>query len=297
MKKSTYILIAMGFVIILGIGVLIGLNVNDKLQNINANKNNEATGNVVNNDDIEVKEQDVKEIVVKVPEPIVKVVEIPIETVKVNTSNVETKTETKVEEVKVNTNVNNDVSSESIDNKVEDTKVETNPISYSDKDTKVIETLEETYNNIKNSEVTEKFSDSAKATFINVVDFLFYNGTIKGVTFNELTDNGKAKVLELANKIDEKIESKVPNYKDKISSTASKAYKEASELIKKGSANLNDFLKAKLSNENYNAIINSKEDLVYYSKNAVSFIKDHGSKLLSTAKDKLSEWYSKYKNS
>lgn len=279
MKKSTYILIVMGFVIILGIGVLIGLNINNKLQNINTNKNNDATSNVFKNDDVGVSE--VKEVDVKTPEPVVKVVEVqvPVETVevikeepKVEIPNTEVKAETKVETVSVN------------------------PI-YSAKDTKVITALEETYENVKNSEVTEKFSDSAKATFINIVDFLFYNGTIKGVTFNELTDNGKQKVLELAHKIDEKIENKVPNYKDKISSTASKAFKSASELIKKGSANLNDFLKEKLSTENYNAIINSKEDIIYYSKNAVSFIKEHGSKLISSAKEKLSAWYSKYKNS
>ena len=172
----------------------------------------------------------------------------------------------------------------------------TNSITYSASDTKVIESLETALDNIKNSEVTENFKANAKATFINVVDFLFYDGTIKGITFNELTSDGKTKALELANKIDEAIEKKVPNYKDSIASGASKAYKACSELIKKGASNLNSFLQSKLSEENYNSIINSKDDLVYYTKNAVSFLKDSGSKLFSTAKDKLSNWYNKYKN-
>ena len=171
-----------------------------------------------------------------------------------------------------------------------------NTSTYSTSDTKVIESLETALDNIKNSEVTENFKVNAKATFINVVDFLFYDGTIKGVTFNELTSEGKTKALELANKIDEAIEKKVPNYKDSIASGASKAYKACSELIKKGASNLNSFLQSKLSEENYNSIINSKDDLVYYTKNAVSFLKDSGSKLFSTAKDKLSNWYNKYKN-
>ena len=104
-------------------------------------------------------------------------------------------------------------------------------------------------------------------------------------------------MLELASKIDEAIEAKVPNYKESISNGATKAFKEASNLIKKGSNNLNNFLQSKLSEESYNAIINSKDDLVYYSKNAVSFIKDNAPKLFNTVKEKLSEWYSRYKNS
>ena len=90
---------------------------------------------------------------------------------------------------------------------------EVKTIEYSTKDNDVITSLNNTLNTVKESKVTEDFTKSAKKTFIDIVDFLFYGGTIKGVTFEELTDNGKSKVLELASKIDEAIEKKVPNYK------------------------------------------------------------------------------------
>ena len=179
------------------------------------------------------------------------------------------------------------------DNKtMEVTKVE----SYTDKDNKVIDDLDNALKKIKESEVTDKFKDSCKATFITVVDFLFYEGKINGVTFNELSQSGKAKVLEIANSIDEAIESKYPNYKDDISSTTKSAYNEAARLIKKGSSNLDSFLKEHLSDSNYQTIIDAKDDLVYYTKNAVNFIKDNGSKIINNAKNKLAEWYKTLKD-
>ena len=276
MKKDTLIIILVGL-ITLSVGIIIGLNISMRNSKINDNDsqiNNSIKGEIKENQDSE----DNKPV---------------IQNNESNTSN----------EPVVNNQVENQfiesqpeiIASQHEENKVSEPKQEVQTL-YSASDTKVIESLESAYENIKNSEVTESFKINAKATFINIVDFLFYDGTIKGVTFDELTDNGKTKVLELANKIDETIESKVPNYKDSIVAGASKAYKSASNLIKKGVGNLNGFLQSKLSEDEYNSIINSKDDLVYYTKNAVSFLKDTGSKLFSISKEKLSDWYNKYKN-
>lgn len=276
MKKNTLILILVGLVILCA-GITIGISINIKNSSVNKN-DNQINNSMDNTNKVQGTNDDKKTIE--------------------NSSNESNVVSGASEDYNQAPNVLDESVNQITEPKVEP-KVEPkteSTITYSSNDTKVIETLEEAYNNIKNSEVTEKFKVNAKATFINIVDFLFYDGTIKGVTFKELTDTGKAKVLELANKIDEAIEAKVPNYKDNIASGASKAYKACSELIKKGSSNLNSFLQSKLSEENYNSIINSKDDLVYYTKNAVSFLKDTGSKLFSSAKEKLSDWYNKYKN-
>lgn len=168
--------------------------------------------------------------------------------------------------------------------------------SLSNKDNTVINEMNNTLNSINTESSTSNFSDKAKATFISIVDFLFYDGTIKGVTFNELTDAGKQKVLELANKIDVKLEEKVPGYKDKISSTTSSAYNKASEVIKNGASSLNNFAKEKLGDENYNSIIDAKDELVKYSKNALNLVGSAGSKIFSSTKDKLNDWYQNFKN-
>ena len=168
--------------------------------------------------------------------------------------------------------------------------------SLSNKDNTIINEMDNTLNSIDAESSSSNFSDKAKATFITIVDFLFYDGTIKGVTFNELTDAGKQKVLELANKIDVKLEEKAPGYKDKISSTTSNAYNKASEIIKSGASSLNNFAKEKLGDENYNSIIDAKDELVKYSKNALNLVGSAGSKLFSSTKDKLNDWYQNFKN-
>ena len=168
--------------------------------------------------------------------------------------------------------------------------------SLSNKDNTIINEMDNTLNSINTESSSSNFSDKAKATFISIVDFLFYDGTIKGVTFNELTDAGKQKVLEIANKIDVKLEEKAPGYKDKISSSTSSAYNKASEVIKNGASSLNNFAKEKLGDENYNSIIDAKNELVKYSKNALNLVGSAGSKIFSSTKDKLNDWYQNFKN-
>ena len=168
--------------------------------------------------------------------------------------------------------------------------------SLSNKDNTIINEMNNTLSSIDAESSSSNFSDKAKATFISIVDFLFYDGTIKGITFNELTDEGKQKFLEIANKIDVKLEEKAPGYKDKISSTTSNAYNKASEIIKSGASSLNNFVKEKLGDENYNSIIDAKDELVKYSKNALNLVGSAGSKLFSSTKDKLNDWYQNFKN-
>ena len=202
----------------------------------------------------------------------------------------------------VNNEENNSIETE--ESKKEDTNKEsTNIIEnnekeviYTDKDNIVISEMESTLNSIDTLKIDDNLSDKAKATFVIIVDFLFYDGCIKGVTFDELTISGKEKILEIANKIDEKLEEKAPGYKDSISANTKNAYNKASEVIKEGASNISDFAKEKLGDENYNSIIDAKNELIKYSKNAFSLISSTSSELLTSAKDKLNKWYQNFKN-
>ena len=170
-------------------------------------------------------------------------------------------------------------------------------ITYSSNDEVVINSLESSLTKINNGDGSDSsFADSAKGVFVSIVDFLFYNGEINGVTFDELTDSGKQKVLEIASKVDSAIESKIPGYKETISDTASKAFNKASEIIKSGANSLNNFAREKLGEENYQSIIDAKDELVYYTKNAINFLGDVGGKVFNSVKDKLDSWYQDFKN-
>lgn len=74
---------------------------------------------------------------------------------------------------------------------------------------------------------TNELKKTIKEKFVLVVDFLFYDGTIKDTTFKELSTNTKLKVLQIFLKIDSKIENKFPNYKQTISTTGNKVYTNA----------------------------------------------------------------------
>ncbi len=173
-----------------------------------------------------------------------------------------------------------------------------NKITYSDNDEIAIETfnnVNDEIDNLLNSEKIEDVKETAKGTFITIVDFIFYDSEINGVTFDELTDSGKQKVLEIANKIDTKIENKFPNYKETISDKTKKAFNKASELIKKGANNLNDFSKEKLGEDNYNAIIDAKDEFIDYTKQAIEIIGDVGSNIFKSGKEYIKNWYENLK--
>ena len=71
---------------------------------------------------------------------------------------------------------------------------------------------------------TGKENSTLKSGFVTIVDFLFYNGTIRGYTFSDLTNTAKLKVLSLAMYFDTKIEQYFPGYKESISNTVNKIY-------------------------------------------------------------------------
>lgn len=189
------------------------------------------------------------------------------------------------EEIKIDRKLNDNENKDAIKND-----------NYNEKDNIVIDELNNTLNNIEKSTRDENFKDKASSTFISIVDFLFYDGTIKGISFDELTEKGKEKVLEISSKIDVKLEEKCPGYKEKISNSTSKAYQKASKIIKKGAKNINDFAKSALGDENYQTIIDAKDELVKYSKESLNYVTGAGSKVFNNTKEKLNEWYQNFKN-
>ena len=287
--KNSNIPLICGAVLLLVIGLVIGLNINKKevytkvdmvASNSDVNNNNEIE---VIGDTFEIEEEQVNN---NTSDNSNDNIDNNV-TSSNNTSSVSNSTTTtnSSKNTQSNSSNKNDVSN--------NTEVNT----YSSNDEIVINSLESSLTKINNGSTSDSsFSDSAKGVFVSIVDFLFYDGEINGVTFDELTDSGKQKVLEIASKVDNAIESKIPEYKETISDTASKAFNKASEVIKSGANNLNNFAKEKLGEENYQSIIDAKDELVYYTKNAINFLGDVGGKVFNSVKDKLDSWYQDFKN-
>ena len=289
--KNSNIPLICGAILLLTIGLVIGLNINKK--EVYTKVDMVAGNSDVNNDnDIEV---------------IGDAIKIEEEQVNNNTSdnsndnidnNVTSSNNTSsVSNSTTTTTTNSSKNTQSNSSNKNDVSNNTEVNTYSSNDEIVINSLESSLTKINNGSTSDSsFSDSAKGVFVSIVDFLFYDGEINGVTFDELTDSGKQKVLEIASKVDGAIESKIPGYKETISDTASNAFNKASEVIRSGANNLNNFAKEKLGEENYQSIIDAKDELVYYTKNAINFLGDVGGKVFNSVKDKLDSWYQDFKN-
>lgn len=152
-------------------------------------------------------------------------------------------------------------------------------------DAEVIAYFNETDNYISNTSLQEE----AKVRFITVVDFLFYNGKIKGYTLNDLSSKAKLQVLKIALSIDSKIEKYLPGYKETITSTTGKVYTGIKNKIIESYLNTT----TKICNYDQSLCNSAKNDFQDMKKSfsiTWNLIKD----LISSGTDHLKEWYEIY---
>ena len=147
----------------------------------------------------------------------------------------------------------------------------------------VVASLEELKSEVDNS---SHITSSIKHGFIELVDFLLYDGTIRGKTFSSLSNSAKLKVLKIAFVIDSKIEEKFPDYKESIKNTSSFAYDTFREKVVVSYFDL----AAKVCQENEESCATAKEGISELKKSSSltwKFIKN----LTSSSIGKLKSWY------
>lgn len=169
-------------------------------------------------------------------------------------------------------NSNNENYSNSIDKVEENTNADAQVLNH--------------FNELKSDFDATSLKDSVKNGFITVVDFIFYNGKIKGYTFNELSDSAKLKVLSMALYFDSKIEKYFPGYKESISNTTNKIYTTVKEEI------VSNYL------ELATIICSNNTDLCDSAKNSFNTIKENFGLTWSLIKDiagdgltNIKSWY------
>lgn len=175
-------------------------------------------------------------------------------------------------------------------------------VTYVEEVEKEVETLAASDGDDKS--VKEKLED----TFITLTDFIFYDGTIKGVTFQELTDAAKEKVLNLYEKIDSTIENKFPNYKENIKSTAKKSYTTVVTKAKELKDSIISKYKDYVGEDQYNNTVDTFEEdknrfqdayspYVEKGKEVGTKAIEKGKEVIHSAIGKLDSWYQDYKES
>ncbi len=125
-----------------------------------------------------------------------------------------------------------------------------------------------------------------KKGFVNVIDFIFYNKKINKTSFDELKDSAKLNILKSAYKIDSKVDSLFPGYKETIKSTVSKIYTSIKERLTKLYISITN----KICTSTPSTCLHAKEDFLILKEDfglTFDFIKD----LFEKGKDNFTEWY------
>lgn len=152
----------------------------------------------------------------------------------------------------------------------------------------VVNYFEKKYDEVNNNS-WDDVKDKAKEYFITIVDFIFYDGKIKGHTFNDLSSTAKLKIISIALKIDNKIEEYIPGYKETISSNGSKIYNNVKEKLVTLYLDISTEICKNHENE-----CNTAKEIFKDIKDNCRIGWDFVKKLVSSGTSKLKDWYEVY---
>lgn len=140
-------------------------------------------------------------------------------------------------------------------------------------------------------ETNPTLREKAKSAFTTTVDFLFYDKQIKGHTFKELTSTAKLKVIQAALKIDNKIDTYFPNYKNTIKEKMQDLKGKAALLYLETTSKLCESVGESACNEAREDFKTMKESFGF----TWDIIKNAASSSYRSLKTILSEWYQSIK--
>lgn len=165
-------------------------------------------------------------------------------------------------------------------------------IELKEDELKDIENIENNINKELEGKASSKTKEKIIKEFIKIIDFIYFDTEINGIKFNDLNDEGKAKVLDIVINIDSKIEKKFPNYKNDLKDD----YKNVVSTLKDKAADINEKIKDKIGEDNYNNFKNGLTEFEDNTKNALDVTKNIVTDTYSSGKQKVKSGYSNLKN-
>ena len=185
----------------------------------------------------------------------------------------------------VNVNIDSDDSAISEATYEETNKDEIVLKYYQDEETKIKRLL-----NSNDKDMKQKVSEKV----VTLVDFLFYDGEIKGITRTDISDETKNKLMNIIEKVDTKIEKRFPDYKEKISDKTSDALNFIKEKGTNGIHKLDDYLNQKV--DNYDEFKDVANSIISNTKDDFNEVKDLAKSGFSKVKDYYENWREDVKN-
>ena len=179
------------------------------------------------------------------------------------------------------------------------------PVNGIQSESDVIQYIEEMENSVEESSEkdTSEWKVKAKKLFITVTDFIFYGGKIGNYTFQQLSDEGKQKVIQVAMNIDATIETYSPNYKERLVSQGKRTYQTVTEKLTEYKNQYFEDVKTVIGEDNYQKAGEVYQDV----KDKASSVKDKvvdkskeiyesGKETAGKLKDQWNDWYQSWKN-
>lgn len=160
----------------------------------------------------------------------------------------------------------------------------------------IISYFEETEKNIKeiiNSD-NKNIKQVSSEKIITLIDFLFYDGEIKGIKLDEITDETKEKLLAIILKIDTKIEEKIPGYKITISDKYNIALTWLKEKTNNGIVKIDEFLSENI--DDYDQIKEEFNEVIENTKDDFEEVKNIASDGYSKVKEYYEKWRENIRN-
>ena len=198
--------------------------------------------------------------------------------------------ETKTEKI-VNEAIENNNSSEKVENKVEDrteriteaiSNVEEQKISEAEQRT-VVDLFKDMNDDTLNGDGSKESKSRAKGFVVNTIDFIFFNSSINGITFNDLKDEFKQEIYDYLKNMDRVVMSFDPDYKESLG----EKYNAIKDFAKEKLDTAKSIVINHLGEERYNAIISKKNEIM---DNIKEGFKKYGGKALKYIKEKYLEW-------
>lgn len=141
----------------------------------------------------------------------------------------------------------------------------------------------------------DKVKTEGKALFVKLVDFVFYDTEINGIKFKDLTVATQEKLIAIVNRIDRKIESKIPGYKETVTDYAGKTYTYLSEKLRQGITYIDTKISKNVNQDKYAEVKEETSGALDTIKESVSKAIDISKETLTTGKEKLKKWYEGWK--
>ena len=134
----------------------------------------------------------------------------------------------------------------------------------------------------------DQVKSKAKDVFVTGVDFVFYDGVISGVTFDELTEEGKEITMNNLESLGNMVDQVAPGWRNELSDK----YLVASEFVGDMYLSTLDKIREYLGDENYEALGNIKDKIFGDVHNTYDDMHD----TYDDAKEHVKLWYEEFRS-